>query len=286
VSALPEATGDGAAWDALAAELDAWGAAGRRATLWWRDDDAGPLEPALERLLAFVRDVDIPLGLAVVPAWLTPEAAARLREHGPRVAILQHGVAHENHETTPPPGLRKVKPVELGPARPAPVVLDALVKARARLRSAAGPAWLAVLVPPWNRIAPAVWDALPALGYRGLSTFGPRDPQKARPGLGQVNCHVDPVVWREGKRFVGAAATLDRLRAHLAARREGAADHAEPTGLLTHHRDMGPDLWAFLQMLVPRLRAHPAVAFPPLAALFDDGAESGSTGPAAPAEDP
>ncbi len=29
-----------AMWDRLAAELDRWDAAGRRATFWWRDDDA------------------------------------------------------------------------------------------------------------------------------------------------------------------------------------------------------------------------------------------------------
>lgn len=34
--AMPAATG----WSALAAELEAWGAAGMKARLWWRDDDA------------------------------------------------------------------------------------------------------------------------------------------------------------------------------------------------------------------------------------------------------
>ncbi|MEK9660397.1 MAG: hypothetical protein VW644_01455, partial [Alphaproteobacteria bacterium] len=45
----------GAPWDALAAELDVWAAAGRTATLWWRDDDADAASPALERLLALQR---------------------------------------------------------------------------------------------------------------------------------------------------------------------------------------------------------------------------------------
>jgi hypothetical protein len=83
-----------------------------------------------------------------------------------------------------------------------------------------------------------------------------------------VNCHADPIAWREGKRFAGASATLERLRAHLTARREGHADPSEPTGLLTHHRDMDPLCWAFIEELLGRLRAHPAVTFPPLPSLL------------------
>jgi len=32
---------------------------------------------------------------------------------------------------------------------------------------------------------------------------------------------------------------------------------------------MGEDLWAFLDVLLPRLRAHEAVRFPAIAALFE-----------------
>ena len=39
-------------WADLDAELDRWKAAGRAATLWWRDDDATRPTPALDRLLA------------------------------------------------------------------------------------------------------------------------------------------------------------------------------------------------------------------------------------------
>lgn len=40
-----------AMWDRLAAELDRWDAAGRRATFWWRDDDAVAPTPALDACL-------------------------------------------------------------------------------------------------------------------------------------------------------------------------------------------------------------------------------------------
>lgn len=259
---------DEAAWRALADELGRWPDTGRRAAFWWRDDDAGAPHPAFDRLLAVARTTGVPLGVAVVPAWLDPEVADQLRTAPPAVAVLQHGAAHANHELQAPPGERKVRPAECGAARPPAVVLAELVEAGQRLRAAVGPRAWPVLVPPWNRIASALVARLFEAGYRGLSAFGPRAGPEAAPGLVHVNCHADPIAWRQAKRFVGAAATLERLRRHLVDRREGRADPAEPTGLLTHHRDMSPAFWAFLEELLQRLPAHPAARLPSLAALL------------------
>jgi len=259
---------DEVAWATFADELDAWCAAGRIATFWWRDDDAGTPHPGLERLLALAGRRRIPLGVAAVPAWLEPEVATALAGAPAAVAVLQHGWAHANHETSPPPGERKVRPAECGAARPADVVLAELTGGWARLRATFGPRALPVLVPPWNRIAPAVVAGLPAAGYRALSAFGGGDAGAGTLALRRLDCHADPIVWREGRRFAGAAATLERLRGHLVARREGRADPAEATGLLTHHRDMGPDFWTFVDEWLARLAAHPAARFPPVGSLI------------------
>jgi len=259
--------GDRAAWAALVAELDRWHAAGQVATVWWRDDDAGLAHPALARLLALSSHVTVPLALAVVPAWLGDSVATDLDAAPARLVVLQHGAAHRNHEP-PAPAATRGKPAECGAARPPAVALAELAEAGSRLRSRLGARCLPVLVPPWNRISPAVTAGLPAHGYRGLSTFGARTRAEPAAGLHQVNCHVDPIVWRDGKRFAGAAAPLEGLRRHLADRRAGRADPAEPTGLLTHHRDLPDAGWAWLEALLDRLRAHPAVAFPSARALF------------------
>jgi hypothetical protein len=256
---------DEAAWARLAAELARWPAGG--ATLWWRDDDAGAATPALARLLGLAGRVEVPLGLAVVPAWLTDEAAAAIGAAAPGVVVLQHGYAHRNHEPPPPPDHRPRK-AELGGARPVEVALAELALGRARLAAGLGARLQAVLVPPWNRIAPAVRAALPQAGYRTLSAFGPRPASRDDAGLHHVNCHVDPIQWRTGRAFAGAAGTLDALTAHLAARREGRVDPAEPTGLLTHHHNLSPAAWGVLEALLVRLRGHPAAAFPALHALL------------------
>ena len=67
-------------WSDLTQELDAWTADGRRATLWWRDDDAAEPDAALERLLALAATHGLPLALAVIPARATRALAQRLAE--------------------------------------------------------------------------------------------------------------------------------------------------------------------------------------------------------------
>jgi hypothetical protein len=133
---------------------------------------------------------------------------------------------------------------------------------------------VSVFVPPWNRIAAGVVAGLPAAGFCGLSTFRPRRSAEAVPGLLQVNCHADPILWRDGRRFAGAAAILEALRAHLEARRRAEADPAEPTGLLTHHQAMLEPCWAFVKELLARLSSHPAARFPPIPGLFSERAAS------------
>lgn len=260
---------DDPAWQALKSELDLWRAEGRVASVWWRDDDAGRIDPAVERLVALAARVRLPLAVAVVPAWLEPEVASLIRTGPSPVAVLQHGFAHTNHETELSPGEHKVRPAECGRARPAARVLAEIADGQARLRATFGPRCLPVFVPPWNRSAPAVRAALPGLGYRTLSAFGPRPTTEPIPGLFELNCHADPILWREGKRFAGAAPTLERLRRHLADRRARRADPTEPTGLLTHHRDMDPAFWAFLERLLHELSEHPGAVFQPLASLLD-----------------
>jgi len=115
-----------------------------------------------------------------------------------------------------------------------------------------------ILVPPWNRIDAALVPHLPGLGFTGLSTFGPRAAAEPAPGLGQVNCHVDVVDWRGDRGFVGVGPVLSRTAAHLAARRLGDVDAAEPTGLLTHHRVLDEACWAFLCDFLDHICQHRA----------------------------
>ena len=245
-------------WRHLEEELDRWPPG--QATLWWRDDDATAPSPALDRLLALS---DEPIALAAIPAFAGPELAVQLAGHR-RVAVLQHGFAHANHEAA---GQRKM---ELGAARPARVVLDELAHGWRKLADLFAQQALPVLVPPWNRIADALVALLPGRGYCGLSAWGAR-PHSAPVGLLCVNTHIDIIAWRAGRSFIGPEAAIDQALRHFRSRREGAADLQEPTGLLTHHQAMGPAAFDFVAELLSCTARHPSARWCAAGEIFRPG---------------
>lgn len=236
----------------FAAELDAWEAEGRVADFWWRDDDAAAVTPAFRRLLAARERAGAPLAVATVPAFAQPELAAAAAD-SPELRFLQHGYAHADRA---PAGEKKS---ELASARgPAPALAD-LRKGRRRMAVVFGKRWLDdVLVPPWNRISDDVAAALPELGFRRLSLTGPRRPEDADSGVVRVNVHVDIVDWRGGRGYVGDEAAFGGLAAHLEARRRGACDPDEATGILTHHLVHDEACWSFVAGVVEAIGGHPA----------------------------
>ena len=237
-------------WQALDAELEAWARAGLTARFWWRDDDATRPGPLLDRLLETAEQT--PIALAVIPATAEDSLATRLAEHnrhGGGALVLQHGYAHLNHA---PPTTKKA---EFGDHRPLETMLDELVQGRRRLEALFGEHFEPILTPPWNRIGNEVAKSLGQSGLQGLSRFGPRGSDE---GDRVVNTHIDIIDWRGDRGFVGERQALTAATGHLAARRTGAADRDEPTGLLTHHRDHDEACWRFIARFNAVINAHPA----------------------------
>ena len=241
---------------AALAALDARAAAGDPLRLWLRDDDAVRPGPALDRLLALCDRAGIAPLLAVIPApWdgrpSGVELVGRLAA-APLVELAQHGWSHRNHARA------GEKSQELGAHRPAATVLAELAQGRAALRALHGPRLLPLLVPPWNRIAPAVVAGLPRLGFTALSTFGPERPV---PGLMAVNARIDIIDWRGGR--VGRPAAA--LWAELAGLARAGAPHV---GLLTHHLVHDAAAWAALEALVQGTAGHPGCRWGPVSDLL------------------
>jgi hypothetical protein len=229
-----------AAWNKLDTALKAARQAGRPARLWWRDDDAEMVSPALETLAARAERHRIPLSLAVIPAG----ASKDLRElfaRGGDWAALVHGFAHKNYA---PPGEKRA---EFGHHRAVSRMRDELCMGLDRLGALLPGHARAVLVPPWNRIAPELLPVLPEIGFEALSTFGdvPR-----RPAIPTLNCHLDIINWRS-RRFAGAASLIDKLVSLLELQRQTGAP--DPIGLLTHHRQHDRAAELFLDKLAARL---------------------------------
>jgi hypothetical protein len=257
--------------DALERELDRWSALNRRATFWLRDDDASADSPALRRLLGLAHAHGVPVAIAAIPASVDSTLGDAIASY--RGAMLvQHGYAHRNHAEA---GERSA---ELGNARALRTRLDELQKGRERLADAFGMRFTPVLVPPWNRIGDDLVPLLAATGLAGLSRFGARASRDAAAGLPQVNTHVDPIAWRRERRFIGTAAAIERVVAHLRARREGECDADEPTGLLTHHLAFADDAWDFVDAVLQRTCIHPAARWLDVTQAFAIGAPRATCG--------
>jgi hypothetical protein len=249
-------------WSSLRDELDRWGAAGLRAAFWWRDDDATDVTVALERLLGLVDGSSASLTLAVIPATASTRLAEWLGNLS-GVHVVQHGFSHRNH------GDHGAKKIELAPQRPRDAVSTQLKEGLHRLRSLFEQRALPVMVPPWNRIPPALVGELPELGYQGLSTFGARRQAKPFPALQQANTHVDPIDWRGSRGFVGERVALESVVSHLRSRRLNVADRSEPTGLLTHHLQHDEATWQFCERLLTETSTHPAARWMSATEVFD-----------------
>jgi hypothetical protein len=232
-------------WRPLVAELARWQEAGRVADFWLRDDDAVEPSAALDRLFALTGAAAVPVTLAVIPALVGKNLAERAAaESGVTAAV--HGWSHENHA---PSGEKRQ---ELGPHRPADVVLAELGDAKIIVDSLFGPLALPMLVPPWNRIDEALLPSLSGLDFTVLSAFGPA----AGGPLKCLNTHVDLMAWkgeRKGKEHVDL---VGEMVAELQQRLD--TGNSEPIGLLSHHLVHDETAWSFLQGLFDTMAEPPA----------------------------
>ena len=232
---------------------------GRVLPFWWRDDDVVAPTRALDRLLALSRGFDIPIALAAIPARIVFALPARLAGE-PLASILVHGLSHTNHAE---PGDKKA---EFGRNRPSGDLANEAAEALRLAQAAFGVRLTPIFVPPWNRIAPALMQALGPLGYRGLSAFG--DPRASAGRLCEVSTHLDPIDWR-GHRGLGDPDSILRALTRLVETRLAGDGEAKPIGLLTHHLVHDDAIWAFCEGLLKQLSDSAVVRWPAVHELFD-----------------
>ncbi len=223
--------------------LDDLEAQHRKVRLWLRDDDAVVPSVALDRLLALTQDHQVPVTLAVIPKETGQPLVDRLA-HAPLARVTVHGWSHHNYA---PAGEKKQ---ELGAHRPQSIVLAELKAGFDKLATLYPERFIPILVPPWNRLAPSLWEALPFIGFSRLSIFGREDT--GSPIL-LVNTHVDIMDWRG----TGGGRAPDALFAELADW-IGKPDAPALIGILTHHLVHDEVAWDFLQALLAITSAHPA----------------------------
>lgn len=231
-------------WSDLERALDAL--EGPPAAFWLRDDDAVADTRELRRLGAWAEKYSTELLLAVIPALIEDTLESALRNF-PHFRPCVHGWAHKNHA---PPEQKKQ---ELGTHRSVDLLLAELSKGLSAITDVSGGQDLPVLVPPWNRIDGRVVEALPDLGYAGLSVFEDRFTENPPAGLVVGNTHLDVIDWRGTRGCKPEYEMLDDLISLLSSR----AAAGEPIGVLTHHLVHDEPVWAFLDKLGGLITAHP-----------------------------
>ncbi len=150
------------------------------------DDVAVPGGRFQDMLRVFGRH-DVPLNLAVVPAWLTATRWQTLKGLGRETPHLwcwhQHGWRHWNHE---PRGKKQ----EFGPARPPAILRRDLNRGRQRLERLLGSDFFPVFTPPWNRCTAEVLIHLHQTGYAAVSRSRSSQPVCPR-GLADLTVDID-----------------------------------------------------------------------------------------------
>ena len=224
----------------LQAALDA-----RSTPLWFffRDDDAGWDDTALEALLDVFEPHGLPLDVAAIPMAATPRTVkiitARQTSGRNDLRVHQHGLAHTNHE----PVGRKC---EFGVSRSRDQQCDDITSGRDVLRELFGDV-PPIFTPPWNRCAPWTGEVLRDLGFAVLS----RDLSAGRagvPGLAELPISVD---WFAKRKQVPIGRTA---RGGLLAEMAGGPG---PVGLMLHHQVMSAQDRTEVGELLALVDAHP-----------------------------
>jgi peptidoglycan/xylan/chitin deacetylase (PgdA/CDA1 family) len=223
--------------------LNEYAEQGRIANLWLRDDDAIEPTPALERLTSLSQRYEVPVTLAVIPAF-TGKPLAETLDGFSTIEVAVHGWSHRSYAGP------DEKKRELGSHRPLETVLGELKSGYKWLSDLHGLRFVPMLVPPWNRIDDTVIEQLSGLSFKALSVFGAEKPAP----LQVINTHVDVIEWH-GTR---GGRDHDVLFAEIAARVRTAVEQGGVTGVLTHHLVHDESVWAFLEKLFELTANHPA----------------------------
>ena len=222
--------------------------------VFFRADDVAVPSGSFNRLMALFIRHQIPLALAIVPAWLTNPRWEYMRHLAEQAPTLwnwhQHGWCHANHEP-------KGKKQEFGPARGPEALSTDLTRGRQRLEMLLGERFVPIFTPPWNRCSQITLELLATANYLGVSRSDgatPRAPQ----GLTEINVNVD----LHTRRKMTPAQAWPDLWQEL----QGAIQSGQ-CGFMIHHQRMNPAAFEFLNILLTKLARHKQFRFTSLKEL-------------------
>ncbi len=227
--------------------------------VFFRADDIGAGGRAFNALCEIFRAHQIPLGMAVVPAWLSDVRAKQLFSAAPREESLwawhQHGWRHVNWE-------RAGKKSEFGEQRPIEKQWRDIQQGKQKMLDIFGNQFVNVFTPPWNRLSGSTLRILQELGFEGVS-MGKYFPRGLRPPLTMKNLRVnlDLHTRKEKDSQKDYRDMLEELAALLGRR--------EPVGIMIHHQKMTYFAFEFLDELLVLLKSLPGIQFVSFQEILD-----------------
>ena len=214
-----------------------------RVYLFFRADDVGVPGLQFKRMMDLFAKYGVPLSLAIVPAWLTPERWQYLngfeKNNPARWCWYQHDWQHVNHEA-------EGKKQEFGDARSLSEIRQDLTRGKCRLEQLMAEAFYPVFTPPWNRCSTNTLAVLKDLGYAAISRSRGSKPLAPR-GLPDFYVNVDLHTRKERD----PAAGWNNL-----GREFEQAIASGFCGIMIHHQMMNAAAFDFLETLLKALISH------------------------------
>ena len=219
--------------------------------IFFRADDIGAGGRPFEALCRLFRSFEIPLAMAVVPAWITGIRVKQLFKLAPLEEPFwgwhQHGWCHVNWQ-------RSGKSSEFGEERPLEKQFSDISQGRRKLQDIFGEHLVDVFTPPWNRLSLTTMKILEELNFKAVSMAAgfPRG-YKNPDGIKNLRIQLDLHTRKSRDGISDFGVLLDDLAALLGRR--------EPIGIMLHHQRMTYFAFEFLQELLTQLQTQAGARF-------------------------
>ncbi len=212
--------------------------------IFFRADDIGAASRAFEALCSLFRIHQVPLAMAVIPAWLSEARQEKLFQAAPVNEELwnwhQHGWRHINWQ-------KDGKNCEFGSDRAPERQREDILQGRIKMERIFGPNFVEVFTPPWNRFSTATLKALRELDFKGISAVDPFPTGiKSRYGIQHLPVRLDLHTRKAKDPEADFALLIDQFAA--------ISTMKGLTGVMIHHQRMTTFAFEFLERMIYNLK--------------------------------
>lgn len=212
--------------------------------IFFRADDIGAPSKAFDTLCGVFRSHEIPLAMAVIPAWLSEARQEQLFQAAPMDEKLwswhQHGWRHLNWQ-------KNGRKSEFGSDRNSDCQYEDILRGSTKMERVFGPCFIRVFTAPWNCLSITAMKSLRKLNFKGISTTDTLSPGLRRcHGMLNMPVRID-LHTRDG---IDAAADFSLLLEQFS----NLSKARGPTGIVIHHQRMTPFAFQFLDRMLYNLR--------------------------------